>query len=132
MKRLLIPIGALTCAIMFSPAAQAQSTGAGGPAAGPTTSGDSTDKSTATFNASTGELRITCLTVSGIKENGKLLPDAQYDAVMIQRGNSSNWEITFASPGCGETENMPAAEIPDDKSNDSAGDSTGDNAGGVS
>ena len=130
MKRLLILIGALTCAVMFLPAAQAQSTG--DPSAEPATTTDSTDKSTATFDVRTGELRVTCLKVSGIKEKGKLLPDAEYDAVMIQRGNSSNWEITFVSPGCGETEKMPAAEIPDDESSDSAGDSTGDNAGGVS
>lgn len=130
MNRQLISICTLTCAVIFAPAVGAQ--GAGDPAAVPTTTSDSTDKSTATFDVRTGELRITCLKVSGIKEKGSLLPDAEYDAVMIQRGSSSNWEITFVSPGCGETEKMPAAEIPEDKSNDSAGDSTGDNAGGVS
>ncbi|OGA18452.1 MAG: hypothetical protein A3G25_11825 [Betaproteobacteria bacterium RIFCSPLOWO2_12_FULL_63_13] len=97
---------------MFSPTAGAQSPGEGDPATQPTTTGDSTDKSTATFDVRTGELRITCLEVSGIKDKGKLLPDAQYDVIMKQRGNSSNWEITFADPGCGETSEMPAADEP--------------------
>ena len=63
-----------------------------------------------TFDMRTSELRIPCLAVTGIMEKGRPIPDAKYDVVMKQRGQSSNWEITFASPGCaGE---MPAADTP--------------------
>ena len=129
MNRQMISICTLTCAVVFAPAVGALD--AGDPTAVPTTTSDSTDKSTSTFDVRTGELRITCLEVNGIKDKGKLVLDAKYDVVMKQRGNSSNWEITFVNPGCMESE-MPAADVPDDESGDGAGDSTGDDAGGVS
>lgn len=104
MSRLLTTTSALICAGLFSLAAQAQSTSGSTP--DPAPAGDSTDKSIATFDVDTGELRISCLKVTGIKVKGQPI-DAQYDVVMIQRGNSSNWEITFLNEGCGGE--LPAA-----------------------
>lgn len=106
MTRLLTTTSALICAALFSLAAQAQSTGDSGSTPDPAPAGDSTDKSIATFDVDTGELRISCLEVTGIKVKGQPI-DAQYDVVMIQRGNSSNWEITFLNEDCGGK--LPAA-----------------------
>jgi len=100
---------------MFSPTV-AHSVSEGDPSADPATTSESTDKSTATFDLRTGELRITCLEVNGIKEKGKLILDAKYDVVMKQRGNSSNWEITFVNPGCAENELPPEDAPPADDS----------------
>lgn len=61
-----------------------------------------------TFDTRTKELRIPCLEVKGVVVKGSVVEDAKYDVVMKQRGQSSNWEITFATPGCaGE---MPPAD----------------------
>lgn len=68
-----------------------------------------------TFDMRTKELRIPCLEVRGIVVHGSAVPDEKYDVVMKQRGQSSNWEITFANPGCaGEmpAEDAPPAETP--------------------
>jgi hypothetical protein len=65
------------------------------------------------FHAKTGELRIPCLEVKGIVVQGKPIEDAKYDVVMKQRGQSSNWEITFANPGCGGQ--MPDPETEGDE-----------------
>jgi hypothetical protein len=61
-----------------------------------------------TYDTRTRELRIPCLQVNGVVVRGTTVEDAKYDVVMKQRGQSSNWEITFANPGCAG--NMPAAD----------------------
>lgn len=79
------------------------------PAQAQTTTTTTTTTSTSpTFDTRTKELRIPCLEVKGIVVKGSAIEDAKYDVVMKQRGQSSNWEITFANPGCAGT--MPAAD----------------------
>lgn len=100
MKKILLGTAAVA---LFSgamvPAVQAQTT---------TTTTTTTTTPPPTFDTRTKELRIPCLEVKGVVVKGSVVEDAKYDVVMKQRGQSSNWEITFATPGCaGE---MPPAD----------------------
>ena len=73
-----------------------------------TTTTTTTTTTPPTYDTRTRELRIPCLQVNGLVVKGTTVEDAKYDVVMKQRGQSSNWEITFANPGCAG--NMPAAD----------------------
>lgn len=66
------------------------------------------------FNARTGELRIPCVSVEGLRAQGKEIPAASYNVVMKQRGASNNWEVTFVAEGC-SAEELPPAEQPVDE-----------------
>lgn len=76
----------------------------------PTTTEPPTTQPPPTFDVRTRELRIPCLEVQGVMAHGSPIPDAKYNVVMKQRGQSSNWEITFVAEGCGG--DMPPADPP--------------------
>jgi hypothetical protein len=77
-----------------------------------TTTATDTTVPAPTFDMRTRELRIPCLDVQGIVVHGQQVTSGQFDVVMKQRGQSSNWEITFVGAGCGGT--MPPADTPSD------------------